>query len=78
MAGGLRLSRGGLHAFGQALTGTGFAILYLVVYAALNFYALINRPVAFVLMVVNTVAAAWWPIANGRRRWPSSPSAAAS
>jgi uncharacterized membrane protein len=58
VAGGLRLSRGGLHAFGQALTGTGFAILYLVVYAALNFYTLINRPVAFVLMVVNTVAAA--------------------
>jgi uncharacterized membrane protein len=58
VVGGLRLSRGGLQAFGQALTGTGFAILYLVVYAALNFYGLIGRPTAFVLMVANTVAAA--------------------
>jgi uncharacterized membrane protein len=58
VAGGWRLSRGGLQAFGQAITGTGFAILYLVVYAALNFYGLIGRPAAFVLMVLNTVAAA--------------------
>ena len=64
--------------FGQALTGTGLAILYLVVYAALNFYGLIDRPVAFVLMVANTVAAAWWPIVSGRRPSPSSRSAAVS
>ena len=57
--GGLRLSAGGLSVFGHALVGTGLAVLYLVIYAALNFYYLINRGVAFTLMVLVTAAAAF-------------------
>jgi uncharacterized membrane protein len=55
---GLRLSASGLATFGHALVGAGFAILYLVVYAALNFYALIDRGAAFATFVVINVAAA--------------------
>ena len=55
---GLRLAAGGLDIFGQALVGTGVAILYLVVYAALNFYGLIDSSTAFGLMVLLTLAAA--------------------
>ena len=56
---GLRIAQNGLPAFGQALTGTGHAILYMAVYAALNFYGLISGNVAFLAMVAITVAAAW-------------------
>lgn len=56
-AGGVRLATSGLATFGHALVGTGIAILYLVVYAALNFYDLIGRGTAFVLMVLITMAA---------------------
>ena len=59
VGGGLRVIRSGLDTFGHALVGTGFAILYLVVYAALNFYALIDRGAAFVLMSLTTLAAAY-------------------
>jgi uncharacterized membrane protein len=55
---GLRFASRGLEVFGQALTGAGFAVLYLVVYAALNFYQMIDRGVAFALMIVITSAAA--------------------
>jgi uncharacterized membrane protein len=68
IAGGLRVIRGGLDAFGHALVGTGFAILYLVVYAALNFYALIDRGAALVLMSLTTMAAAY--IADALRSQP--------
>jgi uncharacterized membrane protein len=57
IAGGLRLAASGLSTFGQALIGTGFAVLYLVVYAALNFYYLIDRGSAFVMMVLITIGA---------------------
>ena len=57
--GGLRLARSGLQVFGQALTGTGLAILYMVVYSALNFYGLISANTAFVVMVGTTIGAAW-------------------
>jgi uncharacterized membrane protein len=56
--GGRRFATRGLDVFGQALMGAGFAVLYLVVYAALNFYALIDRGSAFTLMIVITIAAA--------------------
>ena len=56
---GLRIAQNGLHVFGQALTGTGLAILYMAVYAALNFYGLMSGNVAFVAMVAITIAAAW-------------------
>ena len=68
VGGGLRLARGGLDTFGHALIGTGFAILYLVVYSALNFYALIDRPAAFVLMSLTTVTAAF--VAHSLRSQP--------
>lgn len=55
---GLRLATGGLDTFGHALVGTGFAILYLVVYAALNFYGLIDATTAFALMVLVTLGGA--------------------
>jgi uncharacterized membrane protein len=58
VAGGLRLARGGLAAFGQALAGTGFAILYLAIYAALSFYQLIGVGAAFAGMVLVTIGAA--------------------
>jgi uncharacterized membrane protein len=58
VGGGLRLAASGVTTFGHALVGTGLAILYLVVYAALNFYGLLDRGVAFVLMALITVAAA--------------------
>jgi uncharacterized membrane protein len=56
--GGLRFAGRGLEAFGQALIGAGLAVLYLVVYAALNFYAIIDRGTAFTLMIGITTAAA--------------------
>ena len=56
--GGLRLARGGLTAFGHALAGTGFAILYLAIYAALSFYELIGIGTAFAGMVLVTLGAA--------------------
>jgi uncharacterized membrane protein len=55
---GLRFASRGLEVFGQALMGAGFAVLYLVVYAALNFYQMIDRGFAFALMIVITSAAA--------------------
>jgi uncharacterized membrane protein len=56
--GGLRLAAGGLRLFGHALAGTGLAVLYLAVYAALDVYALIDRTTAFAGMALVTVAAA--------------------
>jgi uncharacterized membrane protein len=58
IAGGLRLARQELLVFGQALAGTGFAVLYLVFYAALNYYALLSPAAAFLAMGLVTIAAA--------------------
>ena len=58
IAGGWRLARRDLAAFGQALIGTGLAVLYLSIYAANNFYELIDRLPAFALMAAVTIAAA--------------------
>jgi uncharacterized membrane protein len=55
---GLRFAATGLAVFGQGLTGAGFAVLYLAIYAALNFYALVGQNVAFAFMALITVAAA--------------------
>lgn len=54
---GLRFARRGLAAFGQALTGTGLAILYLAIYAALNYYGLVGPATAFASMVLVTIVA---------------------
>ena len=58
IGGGLRLARQELVVFGQALAGTGFAVLYLVFYAALNYYALLSPGAAFLAMVLVTLGAA--------------------
>lgn len=58
VAGGLRLALRGLTVFGHALAGTGFAVLYLAIYAALNFYALIPANLAFAGMAMVTLGAA--------------------
>jgi uncharacterized membrane protein len=58
----------GLGIFGQALIGTGFAILYLAIFAAFNFYELIGAGTAFVAMLLVTVAAAW--LADTQRSQP--------
>lgn len=63
-AGG-RFERAGHVRYGQILAGGGLAVLYLSVYAALNLYGLIGRPVAFALMVAITAAASW--LADRRR-----------
>src|SRR4029450_1124675 len=59
MFAGSRFVRRGYDAYGQIIMGGGGAILYLSIYAAFNFYALIERPAAFVLMVANTGLVAW-------------------
>jgi uncharacterized membrane protein len=58
VVGGLRLAASGLERFGHALVGTGFAVFYLVAYAALNFYFLITPTTAFAAMIATTAAAA--------------------
>jgi uncharacterized membrane protein len=54
---GLRFATRGLDVFGHALAGAGFAVLYLAIYAALNFYGLIPNWLAFALMLAVTIAA---------------------
>lgn len=56
---GIRFSARGLALFGQALAGAGTVLLYVSIYAALHFYALIGETPAFVLMVLVTAGAAW-------------------
>jgi len=43
--------------YGQGFTGGGIAILYFSIFAAFTFYHLITQPIAFVLMVLITLAA---------------------
>ena len=58
VAGGHRVARRGYPLYGQVLAGGGFAALYISTFAALSFYGLISRPVAFGLMVLITAGAA--------------------
>jgi uncharacterized membrane protein len=58
VGGGWRIAAQGLANFGQALIGTGLAILYLSIYAALGFYSLIGNTTAFSLMLGVTISAA--------------------
>jgi uncharacterized membrane protein len=57
VAGGYRLATA-YRAYGLFLAGGGVAVLYLSVYAALNFYELIPQAPAFVLLVAITVGGA--------------------
>lgn len=54
---GTRLLGKKYHVFGQGLMGGGLAILYFAVYAAANFYHLIDATPAFILMGLITVLA---------------------
>lgn len=56
VAGGWLWTRG-QRIFAQGVTGLGIALLYLSFYASFGFYHLVPQEAAFVLMVVNTVAA---------------------
>jgi len=56
---GGRFVRAGYAVYGQILKGGGIAILYLSIYAAFNFYALISQPLAFGLMALVTGLGAW-------------------
>jgi uncharacterized membrane protein len=56
---GTRFKRADYRLYGQMITGGGAAILYLSTYAAFNFYHLIDRPLAFALMVAITAMVAW-------------------
>ena len=57
--GGTRLVRAGYPLYGQMISGAGFAVLYVSIYAAFNFYHLIGQPLAFALLCGVTIAAAW-------------------
>lgn len=57
-AAGVRTARLGLDTFGHALSGTGLAVVYLSIYAALSLYQLIGPGVAFAAMALTTAAAA--------------------
>ncbi len=54
---GERLRRKGLRPYAFVLSGGGILILYLSIYAAYNFYALISQPPAFLLMTAVTAGA---------------------
>jgi uncharacterized membrane protein len=54
---GRRFSGRGLAFYGQMLAGGGIVVLYLAVFAALQFYGLIQPAVAFALMIAITVTA---------------------
>ncbi len=57
MIGGTRLLGRKYHLLGQGLLGGGLATLYFAVFAAANFYHLIDQVPAFVLMIVITALA---------------------
>jgi len=56
---GTRIIRRGYALYGQMLSGGGVAILYISTYAAFVFYHLIERPVAFALMIAVTALGAF-------------------
>lgn len=58
VTGGWRTAQS-LRTFGLALAGTGVVALYLSVYAAFDFYALIGPSFAFAAMTVITLGATW-------------------
>ena len=56
---GVRMLGRRYHLFGQGMIGAGIATLYFSVFAAANFYNLINVPTAFGLMIAVTCLAGW-------------------
>jgi hypothetical protein len=57
-AGG-RFARAGYQFYGQMIAGGGVAVMYVSTYAAFNYYRLIDRPVAFALLVAISALGAW-------------------
>ncbi|HTL44881.1 MAG TPA: DUF2339 domain-containing protein [Vicinamibacterales bacterium] len=55
--GGSRFARSGYSGYGHAIAGAGIAAIYVSIYASFNFYHLIDRGTAFVLMLAVTAAA---------------------
>jgi uncharacterized membrane protein len=55
---GIRFARAGYAGYGHAIAGAGVAALYVSTYASFNFYHLIGRTTAFVLMLIVTGGAA--------------------
>lgn len=51
--------RRGYRGYGQMIVGGGVAVMYVSVYAAFNYYRLIDRPVAFVLLVAISALGAY-------------------
>ncbi|MBA2306092.1 MAG: DUF2339 domain-containing protein, partial [Acidobacteria bacterium] len=65
---GVRFWSRGLALFGQALAGGGMVVLYVSIYAALHFYALLTPTPAFGLMAIVTAGAAY--LADRQRSQP--------
>ena len=59
VAAGHRFVRAGYHVYGQMIMGGGVAVMYVATYAAFNYYRLIERPTAFVLLVAITALGAF-------------------
>jgi len=56
---GDRFARRGYRAYGQVVAGGGIAALFLSIYAAFSYYALIGQTPAFLSLVTVTAGAAW-------------------
>jgi uncharacterized membrane protein len=54
---GIRFARSGYTGYGHAIAGAGIAAIYVSIYASFNFYHLVDRGTAFVLMLAVTAAA---------------------
>lgn len=65
VVGGRQLSAAGYRNYGLSLAGTGVVVLYLSIYAALNFYALVSAPPAFALLVLVSAGAVWMADVEG-------------
>ncbi|MCX6545393.1 MAG: DUF2339 domain-containing protein [Acidobacteria bacterium] len=59
VTGGLAISGRGYRLYGEIVAGGGFVAMYFSTYAAFNFYGLVAQPVAFGLMVIISVGAAF-------------------
>ena len=57
IAAGRRFARRELTSYGQVLEGGGFAVLYLSIYAAFNFYDLVSETTAFGMLFAVSLAA---------------------
>jgi uncharacterized membrane protein len=59
VAAGGWFARRGYRAYGQMIIGGGVAVMYVSTYAAFNYYRLIDRPIAFALLVAISALGAY-------------------